>query len=404
MKYFSRIILFVVTCLLTTTCLQAQPVYRSSSSNVGITSSATVSLPVGTEPGDLLVSGLMIEKGSTSTVTPPTGWFLIRRTNNSTNIGMATYYKVAGISEPGTYSFTLSSGSKWAIGCSRISNVNTSSPINASAGVTGNGTAVNAPSITTSNGNTLVLCYYTNSKNSTYSPHVSTTERYDNPYNAGEGPSNMMATFVQATTGATGNKVATASHSVLWVGIQIAISESLPLPIELLYFTATPFNHSSVYIAWSTATEINNDYFSIERSINGSLWETIKEVPGAGNSTQINHYQVYDDYPFSGISYYRLKQTDYNGTFTYAKIVGVDIQFEEYPQTVIYPNPTTNKISISGHPNELTEYTIFNLLGHAVRPMEIQENNTMINVDLSEFPAGEYLIKTRTAVHKVYKL
>ena len=86
-------------------------------------------------------------------------------------------------------------------------------------------------------------------------------------------------------------------------------STQTPLPIELLSFRATP-DASQVDLDWSTATETNNDYFTIERSTNGVDWSEIVRQPGSGTTTSQVNYHAIDPNPFVGTSYYRLKQTD----------------------------------------------------------------------------------------------
>ncbi|MGZ4054986.1 MAG: hypothetical protein ACXVPM_08805, partial [Bacteroidia bacterium] len=90
------------------------------------------------------------------------------------------------------------------------------------------------------------------------------------------------------------------------------VDNTTPLPIELLDEEAA-CSDKNVVIKWTTATEKNNDFFTIERSIDGINFTDIGTVPGAGNSTSILNYSYTDYNSFNGISYYRLKQTDYNG-------------------------------------------------------------------------------------------
>jgi hypothetical protein len=220
--------------------VHAQPVWQSSSTAIGSSGTATVAKPAGTVQGDLLVAGIMIEKGSQVSITA-TGWTLILRTNQSTDVGMATYYKVAGASEPANYSFTLTNTPKWSIGISRITNAYTVNPINASNGAAGNNSSVNvdAPSVTTTRTNTLVLAFYTNKKHATFTPNATTSERYDHPNTSGGLPANMMATFVQAAAGATGTKRARASEGERWVAQQVAIREPPPPPTGFNAFETT---------------------------------------------------------------------------------------------------------------------------------------------------------------------
>ena len=95
-----------------------------------------------------------------------------------------------------------------------------------------------------------------------------------------------------------------------------------PLPIELLSFTATP-NDVEVELEWVTASEINNDFFTVEKSLDLNSWNKVLVKDGAGNSNFTKTYTDIDKNPFSGLSYYRLKQTDFNGTFAYSEPVAV---------------------------------------------------------------------------------
>ena len=111
-----------------------------------------------------------------------------------------------------------------------------------------------------------------------------------------------------------------------------------PLPIELLSFTAT----SKIYhilIEWTTGSEINNDYFSILRSQDLQNWETISTVWGSGNSSIPISYSFVDFYPLSGISYYKLKQTDFDGKFEEFQPVAVEwkvngVKVYQYGETI----------------------------------------------------------------------
>jgi hypothetical protein len=195
--------------------------------NVGQGGGSTVPVvtkPSGTVAGDLLVVGLMHEKGDATTVTPPNGWTLIRRTNQGNNVGMATYYKVTGENEPSNYTFLLSSSPKWSIGISRIVGADGNNPIDAHNGASGGQSySAVAPSITTSACNTLVMTFFTSKKDATWIEPSGTTEVYDFP-NIQQGlTSNMLAYFIQADKGATGTKTATASLNDYWVAQQIGI-------------------------------------------------------------------------------------------------------------------------------------------------------------------------------------
>ncbi len=129
-----------------------------------------------------------------------------------------------------------------------------------------------------------------------------------------------------------------------------SFSTTTPLPIELLSFTAN-CNNGKVIINWSTASEKNNDFFTIERSQNGKNFNPLIKVPGAGNSSTINTYQIVDDNPIANVNYYRLKQTDYDGKFTYAPIKSASCDNhrseEELKVESIGPNPFTENFTLN---------------------------------------------------------
>ncbi len=95
-----------------------------------------------------------------------------------------------------------------------------------------------------------------------------------------------------------------------------------PLPIKLLYFDAK-MNNKIVQLDWSTATETNNAFFEVQRSTDNQSFETIDVVDGAGNSTVVRDYNDVDKKPFTGVSYYRLRQVDYDGKFSFSQTVPV---------------------------------------------------------------------------------
>ena len=95
------------------------------------------------------------------------------------------------------------------------------------------------------------------------------------------------------------------------------------LPIELLSFTGLPKACKDNELKWSTATETNNDRFEIERCTDGINYVKIGEVPGAGTSTQVLNYAYHDANSVTGVAYYRLKQVDYNGTYSYSGIIAI---------------------------------------------------------------------------------
>lgn len=98
------------------------------------------------------------------------------------------------------------------------------------------------------------------------------------------------------------------------------------LPVDLLSFSAMPVNNKSVDLRWATSSETNNDFFTVERSVNGDPFQPVAHVNGSGTTTQQHYYGLYDNEPGAGINYYRLSQTDYNGNNTICSIRAVNFQ------------------------------------------------------------------------------
>lgn len=121
---------------------------------------------------------------------------------------------------------------------------------------------------------------------------------------------------------------------------------STSLPIELLSFNATP-NKGQVDIEWKTATEVNNDFFTVERSKNAEHFEEVARVTGAGTVNHMMHYNAIDESPYEGISYYRLKQTDFDGTITYSDLVAVEFDKNRLAMMLVFPNPVNSGQSIN---------------------------------------------------------
>ena len=168
------------------------------------------------------------------------------------------------------------------------------------------------------------------------------------------------------------------------VALEFGVS---PLPVELIDFTARAINNEKVQLAWQTASEINNDYFEVQRSRDGIDFITIEEVSGAGSSDVIQYYQTEDQSPYDGLNYYRLKQVDFDGTFDYSEIKVVDISTMDIPLSV-YPNPSSGDINFS---EPLSGNLIVrNMLGQVVW-QGVGEG--LQNLDLSHLSAGKYILQ-----------
>ena len=158
------------------------------------------------------------------------------------------------------------------------------------------------------------------------------------------------------------------------------------LPIELISFDAKLLERN-VELTWQTASEQNNDYFVVERSQDGIDWEVIEQMNGAGNSAELLSYITYDFYPLSAVSYYRLKQVDYDGKTSYSDIRSV-VNTENL---MILPNPSTGIFSIGGMQKNQENYiSLLDISGKVVEQY-ITENESF-QLDLTNKNAGIYFV------------
>ncbi|MBL4592600.1 MAG: T9SS type A sorting domain-containing protein [Flavobacteriales bacterium] len=177
-----------------------------------------------------------------------------------------------------------------------------------------------------------------------------------------------------------------------------------PLPIELINFTVSPLNSKYAQLDWQTASEINNDYFTIERSQNGIDWESIKTINGAGNSSVLLNYSAIDYGPYTGTSYYRLKQTDFNGHFTYSNVEVIN--FEGIEIINIFPNPNNGSFNsiINSTITGTATINIYDNLGEMVffEEIEVSIGFNQISINANYLSSGNYFFKVMISNGKYY--
>ena len=184
----------------------------------------------------------------------------------------------------------------------------------------------------------------------------------------------------------------------------LAFSNISVLPIELLSFTTEAKTNYNA-IQWSTATEQNNDYFLIEKSMDGIHFETIAKVEGSGTSTGILNYEFNDAEISEGVCYYRLKQVDFDGAFTYSSISSITRALAT--EVKVFPNPCTNTLQLSIAQNSNIEMIrLRDLSGRVFLAFTPDSMNTQL--DLSTYPSGIYLIEicksNQVETQKIVKL
>lgn len=177
--------------------------------------------------------------------------------------------------------------------------------------------------------------------------------------------------------------------------VKVTVYSMSTLPIELTYFNAQRLNEQNVQLDWETKTEINNDYFSIERSSDAYNWEEIGRVKATGNSTSSKHYNFIDPNSINQTSYYRLKQTDFDGRYELSAMVVVLPGSTLNEAVQLSPNPCNNTLNIklnSLSKNSTIEYIIFEAeSGRVVDRKELfTSKNNVINT--SNLDPGVYFI------------
>lgn len=171
------------------------------------------------------------------------------------------------------------------------------------------------------------------------------------------------------------------------------IIQSSVLPIELDYFDATnQANH--VNISWRTLTELNNDYMQVERSRNGKDFTPLTKVVGAGTTQEPQNYSFVDKSPLPGVSYYRLKQVDYDGAFEYHQIAQVEVKTDRF-LIQAYPNVAQDMITLTSSQRlkAMGEYEIYNLSGQLVQSGQIEAGNANTELVINTLNTGIYTIK-----------
>lgn len=174
-----------------------------------------------------------------------------------------------------------------------------------------------------------------------------------------------------------------------------------PLPVELLYFDAKP-EGEDVRLEWATATELENALFTVYRSADGRDFSPLFSVPGAGTSLQVLEYMAYDRAPLVGLNYYRLRQTDLDGTWTESDVVVV--HFDALDGTpVLYPNPATDLVHLVGLPNTGAELRVLDITGRVISTSLVPADQDRVSLPVTPLPAGTYrvLVTTDTELYSL---
>ena len=163
------------------------------------------------------------------------------------------------------------------------------------------------------------------------------------------------------------------------------------LPIDLLSFTAK-YEQGAVKLNWSTASETNNDFFTVERSVDGIHFQTLSIIDGAGTSSSVLHYTCIDANPTAGTLYYRLKQTDFDGAERMFPIISVATSQKEEVISV-FPNPSNGVFTVTGTVAG-SDLRVTDLAGKTLFQKAADDGKT--ELDIGNLKEGIYLLKMRT--------
>lgn len=177
---------------------------------------------------------------------------------------------------------------------------------------------------------------------------------------------------------------------------------ALALPIELADYSVSA-QGKSVVVSWATSLEENNDYFTVERSLDGEEWGFVENVPGAGNSNSPQGYQIVDENAWAGLSYYRLKQTDFDGATSNHGILSVRVAGSRRASLDIQYTSSGNQILLASGGNG-DAVRIFSVNGQELgSQVQVQVSGLDAKVDISNLAPGVYLATVGTRAGKFVK-
>jgi hypothetical protein len=171
------------------------------------------------------------------------------------------------------------------------------------------------------------------------------------------------------------------------------------LPIELTSFDYSCSNEA-LKLNWSTASETNNDYFVVLGSNDALEWTEVAKIAGANNSNNKLNYNFNIPKHYSNLNYYKLKQVDFDNSYSYSNILYLDCQSKS--KIEIFPNPFTDELNLKVHSNELIQYQISTVLNQVISAGHVNSESSTIK--LLDLPSGIYFIKINgTNSYKIIK-
>lgn len=203
-------------------------------------------------------------------------------------------------------------------------------------------------------------------------------------------------TLALGTNPYVGFAYTTHNNSILGTAIvdNVDLQVSFPLAVNLINFNGKNVNNKYAVLNWTTTGEINNNHFEIERSSVNSDFTTIGSMPGNGNTSLTHDYTFNDTQPLDGTNFYRLKQVDNSGNFSYSSVIAVRFNFRIIE---IYPNPANKQIYIRNNNNfgngEDLKIELMDFAGKTLYRQTSSSNTNIITVNIpSGIANGIYII------------
>ncbi len=182
-----------------------------------------------------------------------------------------------------------------------------------------------------------------------------------------------------------------------------SIHELPSAPIELASFYLQSNERKQIAINWSTLSEINNDYFIIEKSKDAEQWQSLTRVEGAGNSTELLNYMYLDENPFPHVNYYRIKQVDLDGTYSYSFIQSLEMPLEKIKA---FPNPSQDDVYIETQNLNIENIHLFNSEGKDfIDDISINhQGDDQLRINIQNLANGVYFLFINNKMTKLYKM
>jgi hypothetical protein len=181
-------------------------------------------------------------------------------------------------------------------------------------------------------------------------------------------------------------------------GVAVRVSpDIIVLPVTLLYFTGSMVE-DQVHLNWETASELNNDYFIVEKSSDASNWTNIGSVKGHGTTNTPNKYQLIDGQPFNGKNYYRLRQVDFDGKVSYSRVIVIEVNnTKTYDNSfTVLPNPTSGPVvaTIVSNTDQNVNMRILDVSGRLMgnKDIALVKGVNQLKLDLTKYPAATYIL------------